>query len=163
MGRRSAFHKAAWARPGAAARAAEASAREGLISKREAMEIRRACSVRTRKATGTPLTLPGVGAMSVLEREYAEELNRRYLAGEIQNQAVFASVKLFIPPVGPQEYYVPSFLVFSSKGEVEFHEVRNEWGDSARHALHTAAALYPRFRFLAVARNGDGGWKQESV
>lgn len=102
---------------------------------------------------------PIPGEMNKTEKEYAELLEARKLAGEI-DQYMFDSVTFRL---AKNTTYRPDFFVVTADGTVEFHEVKGHWEDDARAKIKIAAYNYP-FRFVAVTKNtkkNGGGWKYE--
>lgn len=109
---------------------------------------------RARGARRTP------GTMNKLEKEYADHLETRRIAGEIEWFA-FEAVKF---KLAPATFYTPDFLVMLATGELEAHESKGHWEDDARVKIKVAAEKFP-FRFLAVtkrAKKHGGGWEVES-
>jgi hypothetical protein len=61
-------------------------------------------------------------------------------------------------------WWLPDFMVVTSDGLIEFHEVKGIWQDAARIKIKTAAELYPQFLFIAITKEPKkrgGGWKRE--
>jgi len=100
-----------------------------------------------------------VGVMNKTEAAYAENLNRRMLAGEVL-WFKFEGIKLRLADA---TFYSPDFAVMVDSGQMEMHEVKGFWQDDARVKIKVAASLFP-FRFIAVqplAKKVGGGWKTE--
>lgn len=60
--------------------------------------------------------------------------------------------------------YTPDFEVVTSKGHIEFHEVKGFWRDDARVKIKAAAMQFPEYTFKAVtkrAKKRGGGWEVE--
>jgi hypothetical protein len=99
------------------------------------------------------------GVMNKTEAAYAENLQRRKLAGEVL-WFKFEGIKLRLADA---TFYSPDFAVMVSGGQMEMHEVKGFWQDDARVKIKVAADLYP-FRFIAVQplpKRVGGGWKIE--
>lgn len=94
------------------------------------------------------------GAMNATEREYAQELEARKLAGAVA-WFRFEGVKLRL---ADNTFYSPDFAVMLDTGEIEMHEVKGFWLDDARIKIKVAADAYP-FRFIAVRKRSkrEGG------
>lgn len=87
------------------------------------------------------------GEMNQYERAYAALLEKRKLAGEIQEYH-FERYKLRL---GQACYYTPDFAVVRADGVMEFHEVKGFWEEDARVKIKAAADQYPHV-FVAVTR-----------
>lgn len=87
------------------------------------------------------------GEMNQYERAYAAVLEKRKLAGEIQEYH-FERYKLRL---GQACYYTPDFAVVRADGVLEFHEVKGFWEEDARVKIKAAADQYPHV-FVAVTR-----------
>lgn len=99
------------------------------------------------------------GVMNKTEAAYAENLQRRMLAGEVL-WFKFEGIKLRLADA---TFYSPDFAVMVDSGQMEMHEVKGFWQDDARVKIKVAASLFP-FRFIVVqplARKVGGGWKAE--
>jgi len=59
--------------------------------------------------------------------------------------------------------YTPDYLVVTTLGFLELHEVKGFHRDDAMVKLRVAARLFPWFRFLLVEREGGGGFHREEV
>jgi len=100
-----------------------------------------------------------VGAMNKTEAAYAQTLEMRRRAGEIE-WFKFEGLKFRL---ADNTFYTPDFAVMLSSGEMEAHEVKGFWQDDARAKIKIAADMYP-FRFVAVkaqAKKDGGGWAVE--
>jgi hypothetical protein len=93
--------------------------------------------------------------MNKTEAIYAEYLELRKLAGEIQSYA-FEAYKLRL---AAKTFYTPDFAVLLADDTLEFHEVKGHWEDDARVKIKVAAEIFPH-RFVAVQRKA-GQWKFE--
>jgi len=98
---------------------------------------------------------PG-GSMNGLERAFAQELERRCLAGEIASWR-FQPLRLILAPATT---YCPDFQVILPDGRLELVEVKGFWRDDARVKVKLAAALFPEFGFVAVQRR-KAAWSEE--
>ncbi|CAM4172502.1 hypothetical protein [Stenotrophomonas lactitubi] len=105
-------------------------------------------------ARGRPRHVPG--EMNKTEAAYAEYLQQQLHAGAIA-WFRFESVKL---KLANKTHLTIDFFVMTTAGELEAHEVKGYWEEDARVKVKVAAEMYP-FRFLAVQRATDGGWKTE--
>lgn len=105
-------------------------------------------------ARGRPRHVPG--EMNKTEAAYAEYLQQQLQAGAIA-WFRFESVKL---KLANKTHLTIDFFVMTTAGELEAHEVKGYWEEDARVKVKVAAEMYP-FRFLAVQRATDGGWKTE--
>lgn len=93
--------------------------------------------------------------MNGLEKSYAEYLFFRKKAGDILDYK-FEAIKL---KLAPSTFYTPDFMIFTTDGFIEMHEIKGFWEDDARVKIKVAAEMFP-FRFLGVQRYKDG-WKTE--
>lgn len=128
---------------------------EGL---RLAWKRRKEVMHRRFPTTGRGRTRPR-GEMNGTERRYAEHLELRKVAGEVEWYA-FEAVKLRLAKL---TYYTPDFLVMLADGTLEAHEVKGHWEDDARVKIKVAAETFP-FRFVAVkalAKKHGGGFSEE--
>lgn len=99
------------------------------------------------------------GAMNKLETKYAQHLELRRQAGEIQ-WWVFEGIKLRLAPA---TFYNPDFLVQLPGGELELHEVKGHWEDDARVKVKVAAVLFPGvFAIFGVRWDKELGWQFET-
>ncbi len=99
------------------------------------------------------------GEMNKTEKQYAEYLEARRVAGTIAWYK-FEGMKLRL---ADNTFYTPDFAVMLADGCMEMHEVKGHWQDDARVKIKVAAELYP-FRFIAVRtrlKREGGGWQQE--
>jgi hypothetical protein len=95
--------------------------------------------------------------MNKTEAAYAETLEARKLAGEIQLYQ-FEPVSWRI---ARGAWYKPDFMVMMADDTIEFHEVKGFWAEAAKVRIKVAAAKLP-FRFIAVkkrAKKDGGGWE----
>jgi hypothetical protein len=99
------------------------------------------------------------GKMNRTEAAYAEVLRSLLKLGEIADFA-FEPVRLRIGKDWKTSY-TPDFLVLTSDGLIEAHEVKGFWRDDARVKIKVAAHLYPAIKFIAVSREKGAGWKRE--
>ena len=100
------------------------------------------------------------GQMNKLEARYAEHLELRRLAKEVEWYA-FDAVKIRL---ADNTFYTPDFLVMLADGTLEIHEVKGVWEDDARVKIKVAADKFP-FRFIAItqrAKKNGGGWEYEN-
>lgn len=95
--------------------------------------------------------------MNKLETAYADYLQKLQLAGEVAGYA-FESIKFRL---AANTFYTPDFVVYSTTGEVEIHEVKGHWEDDARVKIKVFASLFP-FRTLAVTRK-KSEWQFEEI
>jgi hypothetical protein len=110
--------------------------------------------VRAARARHTP------GAMNKLEARYAAEyLAVQKLAGEILGFR-FEPIKLRL---ADKTWYAPDFLVITSAGIMELHEVKGHWEDDARVKWKVAAEFHPWYQFVAVQHKAATGWTFERV
>ncbi len=100
------------------------------------------------------------GAMNSYEAAYAELLEIRRKAGEIEDYRF--EEHRFV--VGTKRCtYTPDFFVILPCGLIEFHEVKGFWRDDALVKIKSAAKQNPWFRFVAVqkvAKKRGGGWSE---
>jgi hypothetical protein len=67
--------------------------------------------------------------------------------------------------LAPDTRYTPDFVVMTSQGFIECHEVKGFFRDDAKVKIKVAAAMFP-FRFLlvrAIPKKEGGGWRVEEV
>lgn len=88
------------------------------------------------------------GRMNSWEAAYSSRLRQLELAGEVLWWA-FEPVKLRL---AGNTFYSPDFLVVTSAGEVELHEVKGFWREDARVKIKVAAQAFPMFRFVAASK-----------
>lgn len=100
-----------------------------------------------------------VGRMNKTEAAYAAVLELRRAAGEILDFE-FESVKLRL---ADRTWYTPDFWIYVPDGCIEVHEVKGRWQEDARVKIKVAAELFPRYRFIAVQRDGRDGWRTEEL
>jgi predicted nuclease of restriction endonuclease-like RecB superfamily len=60
-------------------------------------------------------------------------------------------------------FYCPDFFVWENDRTITVHEVKGWWRDDARVKIKVAARLYPMLQFLAVTKDGHGGWTFEYI
>lgn len=113
-------------------------------------EYRAACA-RAAGARG-PKARPSGPYASQLEADYAVELDRRKLAGEIQHWD-YEPEKLRL---ALRTYYTPDFRVVV-EGRTEMHEVKGYLRRYASLTLRFAAEAFPQYRFVLVQRR-KGEW-----
>jgi hypothetical protein len=95
---------------------------------------------------------------------YAEQLIARKLSGEIIDFG-FERIKFRLADL---TYYTPDFDVQMADGTIELHEVKAATSkgvvlveDDAKVKIKVAAALFPQFGFVMVAKlpkKAGGGW-----
>ena len=93
--------------------------------------------------------------MNGWEKQYAQVLELRRRANEIEWYA-FDAIKLRL---ADRTFYEPDFLVMTSTGLLEIHEVKGHWEDDAKVKIKVAADKFP-FKFLAI-RKDHGNWIEE--
>lgn len=93
--------------------------------------------------------------MNRLEQSYAAALDEQ---SQIQIWW-YESLKF---KLADRTFYTPDFLVQTTEGFLELHEVKGFWRDDARVKWKTCAALYPQFRWIAVQRI-KGQWQEERL
>ena len=118
-----------------------------ILAKRVKREIERS-GIAYRRATPE---------MNRTEERYAEHLDDEKLAGVVRAYW-FKGIKLRLATRTSLE---PDFLVQTSTGALELHEVKGHWEDDARAKIKIAAALFPCFRFVAAIRAGKR-WRFET-
>lgn len=104
------------------------------------------------------------GEMNSTESLYAEQLIARKLSGEIIDFG-FERIKFRLADL---TYYTPDFDVQMADGTIELHEVKAATSkgvvlveDDAKVKIKVAAALFPQFGFVMVAKlpkKAGGGW-----
>lgn len=97
------------------------------------------------------------GQMNKTEARYADELELRLKAGEIEWYG-FEAVRL---KLAANTTYTPDFMVITKDGVVEMHEVKGFWTSSARVKTKVAADKFWMFRFRALKVGKAGGWEVE--
>lgn len=100
--------------------------------------------------------------MNRLERDWAQELDLRRLAGDVQAWS-YEGIRLSL---GPGAWYTPDFLVVRGDGFLECHETKGYWREAARVRIKVAAGLFPYLRFLAIQRAPEGSaerWAIEEI
>ena len=99
-----------------------------------------------------PIHKPGV--MNKTEKQYAEMLERKRMAGEIVRY-VFEKIKF---KLAPKTFYTPDFYVVKPDC-IEIHEVKGFWQDDARVKIKVAAEMFPEFKWVAARwKNKTVGW-----
>jgi hypothetical protein len=102
------------------------------------------------------------GEMNKTEQSYADFLEKRRQAGEIE-WFRFEGLKLRL---ADKTFYEPDFFVMLANGELEAHEVKGGYiFEDAKIKLKIAASTYP-FRFYIVkprAKRDGGGFSIEEV
>lgn len=121
--------------------------------------MRSSPSVRSRRGAYPPKArarrVPGV--MNKSESAYASELERRRTEGEIE---YWAYEKMALR-LAKNTSLTVDFLVITSDGYVEFHEVKPKGKfikEDAWVKLKTAAAMFPHFTFYVVRPLSKGEW-----
>jgi len=99
------------------------------------------------------------GAPNKTERAYAQTLELRKLAGEIQGYD-FEPIKLKLAPL---TFYTPDFMVIGNEGQIEFHEVKGFMEDDAAVKIKTASVIHWYAYFYLVTRAKGGGWNIQLV
>lgn len=100
-----------------------------------------------RKAKARTRRLPG--QMNGLERRYADHLNLRLAAGELDRWD-YEPVTL---KLAPRTTYTPDFRVILPDGTEEYHETKGFMRDDAHVKLKVAAAQHPyTFRLVTWAK-----------
>ena len=95
------------------------------------------------------------GELNSTEQGYQEHLVVRLHAGEVAWFG-FEAIKLRLADM---TFYTPDFVVITSEGFIEVHEVKGHWEDDARVKFKVAARLFPWAEFVAVKKRAkrDGG------
>ncbi|MEK6386806.1 MAG: hypothetical protein V4797_19595 [Paraburkholderia tropica] len=100
-----------------------------------------------------------VGVMNQTEQRYAQHLEARKQAGEIE-WYVFEGWKFRL---ADNTFYTPDFAVMLADCRLECHEVKGHWQDDARAKIKVAAYQHP-VKFIAVtakSKKAGGGWQVE--
>lgn len=95
------------------------------------------------------------GQMNGLEKSYSTYLDGLVLARAVLWYA-FDSLKLRL---AEKTFFTPDFLVMTSDGTLEIHEVKGHWEDDARVKIKVAADKFP-FKFKAIKKE-KGLWVDE--
>lgn len=97
--------------------------------------------------------------MNVWEESYASKLEAEKRIGDILWWK-FEGIKL---KLGGGAYFCPDFIVMTSTGQLEVHEVKGFWREAAKVRMKTASEMYP-FRFIAVSKSKQvkGAWEVEA-
>jgi hypothetical protein len=90
------------------------------------------------------------------ERQYAEHLERRRLAGEI-TWWEYETIKI---KLADKTWYKVDFALIPRGEPMEFHEVKGWMREAARVRLNVAAWIFPA-KFVVV-RKTNGGWNYET-
>jgi hypothetical protein len=109
------------------------------------------------KAKGRPGYTP-FGVMNKTERRYAEVLQNRLFAREIE----WWRYEFMTFVLAHDTRYTPDFAVMMKGGVIEFHEVKGFWRDDAKVKIKLAKALSP-FIFRTVQWDETKGWLIEEV
>ncbi len=96
--------------------------------------------------------------MNKLEAAYAHLLDGHIVARYVARHW-FGAIKLRL---ADKTWYAPDFLVLTTNGLLEFHEVKGFMRDDAAVKLKVAAELYPLFTFRLV-RRVKGAWDIRTV
>ena len=97
--------------------------------------------------------------MNRLEADYHAHLELRRLAGEVSSFH-FEALKIRL---ADRTWLTLDFVVLTSEGFLEFHEVKGgHWEKDSRSKTKIAAENFPEFRFL-VARRVRGEWTWEEL
>lgn len=125
----------------------------------------------TADTSNPPFMLPGnqagrfalgrlpVGTMNKTESAYADHLEMQRRAGAVE-WFKFEALKFRLADL---TFYTPDFVVLTSEGYLEAHEVKGHWEDDARVKIKVAASIYP-IKFIAmkpIAKKHGGGWAAE--
>ena len=103
-----------------------------------------------------PKSASGDG-MNRTEREYADLLEARRIAGEVQHWS-FEPIKVRL---ADRTFYTPDFLVVLASGELELHEVKGAFVmDDARVKWKLCAEHFPA-RLVWAQKLKGGVWKVE--
>lgn len=106
--------------------------------------------------------VPKRGRMNLTESAWAEVLELRRLAGEIQSHR-FEPIRFVL---GHAANYTPDFEVVDADGYIEYHEVKGFWREAARVRIKTVARMFPDRLFVAVkkrTKKQGGGWEHEEI
>lgn len=96
------------------------------------------------------------------------KLESRYAAEYLEPQRlVDAIIEFRFEPIkirlADRTWYSPDFLIVTSAGIMEFHEVKGHWEDDARVKFKVAAESHPWFQFVAVQHKAATGWTFERL
>ena len=58
--------------------------------------------------------------------------------------------------------FTPDFFVVTDQMEIQFHETKGFWRDDAKVKIKVAAKQFPFFTFMAIYKEPNGEWRQES-
>ena len=106
--------------------------------------------MRRTRVRGRARATPTRGYRSKLEADYADELERERLAGEIVSWE-YERLKLRL---ADGTWYTPDFWVTALSGEFEIRETKGHKFQAGMIKLKVAASLYPCFTFILVERAG---------
>ena len=104
---------------------------------------------------------PAPTRMHTTEAAWAAELAARKRSGDL----VSVHFEAWGMRLGDRCVYWPDFIVQTSEGFLEAHEVKGFWRDDARVKIKAAATRYPGIRFIAIQRGkkGEPVWKIEEI
>jgi hypothetical protein len=97
------------------------------------------------------------GVMNKTEEDYAAHLKLRMHIGEV----IWFAYEGLRLRLADNTFYCPDFPVQLACGEIEMHETKGYWEETARAKIKIAAQLFP-FRFVGVTRAKGGGWEFEN-
>jgi hypothetical protein len=95
------------------------------------------------------------GTMNKTEAAYAAHLELQRHAGAI-DWFKFEALKFRL---ADSTFYTPDFIVLTTDGFLEAHEVKGFWQDDARVKIKVAASIYP-IKFIAITRK-KADWIRE--
>ena len=95
--------------------------------------------------------------MNKTEADYADYLELLKIGGEIIKWQ-FEAVKL---KLADSTFYTPDFIILTSDGFLEIHEVKGFWQDDARVKIKVAAKEFPYFQFIAIKKAKGNQWERE--
>jgi hypothetical protein len=99
------------------------------------------------------------GEMNKTEAEYRQMVGTMPGVFSVDYEAV--TFKL-----APDTRYTPDFMVLTTTGGIEFHEVKGFMEDDAWVKIKVAAEKFPMFVFVLVrkkAKKDGGGWEVKTV
>lgn len=115
-----------------------------------------------KKARAQPAREPG--RMNRTEAAYADLLEGLRISGAILRWR-YEPLKLRL---ADRTFYEPDFMIITSDGLIELHEVKGRtgagpggWMDDARVKIKVAAEMYEEFLFIGASKI-KGGWKHET-
>lgn len=103
------------------------------------------CPMR-RFARARRAATPTAGMMNKTEERYAQHLELRRRAGEIDRWGF----ELYKLRLAKNLHYTPDFMVIEADGTISLHEVKGRWEEDARAKIKMAAEMFPWHRFVAV-------------